>query len=534
MAGGVDRLSDLPDELLLRVLHFVPGKQAAATTALSRRWRSPLWQSSGAVNLETDVEDCGWDNDLSSSRRDAFVAAAEAALDAADVPVTRLTLRVTGKGKSIDVFLNGRWDVKLPLSSSSRYHGALAKLLSHRAVSRVEELRLDAEDSESDRRTYGACWEACSDDEINLSSLGVYVFNLGLVPSENLRMLDLTNCSDLVPAASAVVFPRLSSLRLHHGTVRLDALQSLIYAAPALATVHFESVIILPPTDREPDSGSPIYHQWDFINTSLLPPAEALLRLPAATVLALERCNWKNSDGSLRHYIVDKAGIVPAEIDAPRLRRFSEERRAELLPTFSILQRLELHGVHRPKGKTVAVAIANQLRCCPMLHDLRINLTADHHYLHYWREHDDENCFLERKFSADREKSIDLLTRHRNSKPTAMSPEGNDAANYNEVSEIPGLSQHSFDCLGSSLARVALQFRLGAANCLGAKLIKFFAENAMVLEEMFIEDGNTKLWEHISYKVEKLISDSSIRRKPGASSFVVLPLRGDLTINSEN
>ncbi|XBI21578.1 hypothetical protein VPH35_062681 [Triticum aestivum] len=501
MAGGIDRLSDLPDELLLRVLHFVPGKQAAATTALSRRWRSPLWRSSGAVNLETDVEDCSWDDDLSSSRRGAFVAAAEAALDAADVPVKRLALRVTGK--SIDVFLNSRRD-----------HGALAKLLSHRAVSR------------SDRRTYGACWDAYSDDEINLSSLGVYVFNLGFVPSENLRVLNLTNCSDLVPLppASAVVFPRLSSLRLHHGTVRLDALQSLIDAAPALATVHFESVIILPPTDREPDSGSPIYHQWDFVNTSLLPPAEALLRLPAATVLALERCNWKNNDGSLRHYIVDKAGVVPAEIDAPRLRRFSEERRAELLPTFSILQRLELHGVHRPKGKTAAVAIANLLHCCPMLHDLRINLTADHHYLHYWHEHDDENRFLERKFSADREKSIDLLTRHRNSKPTTMSPKGNDAANYDEVSEIPGLSQHSFDCLGSSLARVALQFRLGAANCL----------ECHGLEEMFIEDGNTKLWEHISYKVEKLISDSSIRRKPGASSFVVLPLRGDLTINSDN
>ncbi|XBI68017.1 hypothetical protein VPH35_047279 [Triticum aestivum] len=494
MAGGVDRLSDLPDELLLRVLHFVPGKQAAATMALA-----------------TDVEDCGWDDDLSSSRRGAFVAAAEAAVDAADVPVTRLTLRVTGN----------RRDVKLP-PSSSRYHGVLAKLLSHHAARRVEELRLDAEESESDRRTYGACWDAYSDGEINLSSLGVYVFNLGSVQSENLRVLDLTNSSDLVPPASAVVFPRLSSLRLHHGTVRLDALQSLIYAAPALATVHFESLIILPPTDREPDPGSPIDHRWDFVKTSLLLPAEALLRLPAATVLALERCNWKNNDGSLRHYIVDKAGVVPAKIDAPRLRRFSEERRAELLPTFSILQRLQLHGVHRPKGKMAAVAIANLLRCCPMLHDLRINLTADHHYLHYWHEHDDENRFLERKFSADREKSIDLLTRHRNSKPTG------------DVSEIPGLSQHSFDCLGSSLARVALQFRLGAANCLGAKLIKFFAENAMVLEQMFIEDGNAKLWEHISYKVEKLISDSSIRRKPGASSFVVLPLRGDLTINSDN
>ena len=39
-AGGVDRLSELPDDILRRILHFAPLKEAASTTALSRRWRA--------------------------------------------------------------------------------------------------------------------------------------------------------------------------------------------------------------------------------------------------------------------------------------------------------------------------------------------------------------------------------------------------------------------------------------------------------------------------------------------------------------
>jgi hypothetical protein len=71
-----------------------------------------------------------------------------------------------------------------------------------------------------------------------------------------------------------------------------------------------------------------------------------------------------------------------------------------------------------------------------------------------------------------------------------------------------------------------LRFRLEEANCFGVKLIKFFAENAMVLQEMRIDTGNEKLGDHMACKVERWIADSSIRREPGASKFVVLPLKG--------
>jgi hypothetical protein len=71
---------------------------------------------------------------------------------------------------------------------------------------------------------------------------------------------------------------------------------------------------------------------------------------------------------------------------------------------------------------------------------------------------------------------------------------------------------------------VGLRFRLVEANCFGVKLIKFFAENSMVLEEMCIDGGNENLNDHVTCKVERWIADSTIRRKPGASKFVVLPL----------
>ena len=145
MDGGVDRLSALSDDLLRRILYFVPFKEAASTSVLSRRWGS-LWRSSGAVNLDVRISDeqgnyrRGYSRDDLFSRRDAFVRAADAALDAAAARVTRLTLRVEDpKGRDTDTFLSRnrvwRHDDKL-----------IGGLLSHRAAHCVEELRVAAVD----------------------------------------------------------------------------------------------------------------------------------------------------------------------------------------------------------------------------------------------------------------------------------------------------------------------------------------------------------------------------------------------------
>ena len=113
----------------------------------------------------------------------------------------------------------------------------------------------------------------------------------------------------------------------------------------------------------------------------------------------------------------------------------SEGRRVELLPAFHRLERLEVRGVHRaPNRESEAVAIANLLHCCPVLRDLRINLTG---------EHDDTSKDLDRKFRSDRHKSV---------------PEGDvdDGASYDDAFDMPVLSrliaewkeEHTKDSLG--------------------------------------------------------------------------------------
>ena len=59
-AGGgsaPDRLSALPDELLHRVLSFLPSRQAVKTTVLSKRWID-LWRSMPAINLNIKEFKC--------------------------------------------------------------------------------------------------------------------------------------------------------------------------------------------------------------------------------------------------------------------------------------------------------------------------------------------------------------------------------------------------------------------------------------------------------------------------------------------
>ncbi|CAN6374642.1 unnamed protein product [Urochloa humidicola] len=49
-AGGGDRISGLPDEVLHRVLSFLPAREAVRTSVLARRWTS-LWKSSRRLSI---------------------------------------------------------------------------------------------------------------------------------------------------------------------------------------------------------------------------------------------------------------------------------------------------------------------------------------------------------------------------------------------------------------------------------------------------------------------------------------------------
>lgn len=226
--GGNDRLSGLSDDLLRRVLRFLPVREGVLSSALSRRWRPlwltcGIWRSGSTLNLvgrayeDKDDDPHALYSDEARrhfyARRDAFVSAAHEALDAAhkaakadgESPIRALTIRVEAKGASkIHDFLHRDMDYK--------HHDVLASLLSHPAARSVEELRIAAVDSVDGKPMYfeRSKYEASA----NIRGLGIYPLGLGSLPSQTLRVLELTNCSSLTPAAAGALFPRLSSLRL--------------------------------------------------------------------------------------------------------------------------------------------------------------------------------------------------------------------------------------------------------------------------------------------------------------------------------
>ncbi|CAL5094437.1 unnamed protein product [Urochloa decumbens] len=191
-------------------------------------------------------------------------------------------------------------------------------------------------------------------------------------------------------------------------------------------------------------------------------------------------------------------------------------RRGELLCTFHNAVCLELEGAHHPtSSKAAAVAIANLLRCCPAIRELRLKLSTVPSDAKEYR-----SSFLESKCQLDYKKSLDrFMHRHRLNPVIPL----DDKDKHDEVPDgIPGLSGHSLTCLQSSLRRVALQFHMDNPSCFGARLIKFFTDNAKVLEQICVDCGNHKLCEHINLNAETWIAPTSskvcLKRKNIAES----------------
>ncbi|KAM3400302.1 hypothetical protein ACQJBY_005284 [Aegilops geniculata] len=569
-SGGNDRLSGLSDDLLRRVLRFLPVREGALTTALSRRWR-PLWLSCGVWRSGSTLNLVGRayedkDNDPHAlysdealrhfyARRDAFVSAAHEALDAAhkaaeadgESPIRALTIRVEAKGASkIHDFLHRDMDYK--------HHDMLASLLSHPAACSVEELRIAAVDSVDGKPMYFE--RSKYEVSANIRGLGIYPLGLGSLPSETLRVLELTNCSSLTPAAAGAFFPRLSSLRMRHCNVPFEELQRIVDAAPLLAFIHLEAILL-------EDERRPSYTE----GIPPPPPEKGELRslsFPAATALVLDKCSLKE-EGTvkiyapmLRHFryqgVVRHISLRPpppqlacAELtliehgykrhrDPHTARRSfwgtvqglshakemklrvrhleeiaitNETRKGKLLPELHNLEHLELVGVYTPTGKTAAVVIANLLHCSPSLRDLQIKLSTAHEdtnkSIYYGFD------FLKRKYPSQFEESVRRSKRRRSQSMVAVDED--DGVNYDGVSDLPGLRGRSFECLRRSLKRVGLQFQREKTNCFGVRLIKFFAENAKVLETMCVDAGNEGIREHMNHKIEKWIASSSERRR---------------------
>uniref|UniRef100_A0A0D9XSQ7 F-box domain-containing protein n=1 Tax=Leersia perrieri TaxID=77586 RepID=A0A0D9XSQ7_9ORYZ len=523
MASGDDRISSLSDQLIHRILHFTPAKEAATTSLLSTRWRS-LWRSTGAVDLAFRV------TGNPSSRHD-FVRTARAALDAAAAAaggVMRFALRL--ESSSIDKirdFLvteshrptkSGAGKIKIIIQDVLR-----DVFLSHPAASRVEEL------------VVAAVEDPISPDEHTSYRRNVAAFELGLgLP------VTLTGCRRL---HAGVPLPRLTTLRLRVCTVQIDDLQEIIDAAPALATVRLESVYI----DWTHDDGG------------------ARIRFPASTTAlvlddnTLSNCGDDDRDDAIevdapglrsfgvavRFSLVSPApDIVRVELDfhdgghgaAMSRRRFwrflhsfrnvkvlkvkvynlkhiaiaGKAMCAKLLVPLTGVELLEIDGVHEATSKTAAVAIGNLLRCCPAVRDLVLRLSTTVQDDSMENGIDGKDLLqLKRERIMDLNESLHRFAcRQKLSKPSPMNSVDEQ---LEQDGDIVGLTGHSFACLQSSLRRVGIQFRLDEHNFLGVQLIKFFAEKAVCLEEMCVDDGNMRMGDHINHRVERWTANLSAK-----------------------
>jgi hypothetical protein len=169
--------------------------------------------------------------------------------------------------------------------------------------------------------------------------------------------------------------------------------------------------------------------------------------------------------------------------------------------SFDLLEQLlELEAeYYEPGFKTSMVMLANLLHCCPMVRDLRLSFSK-HHQMPWIKYSIDNEARL------DFDKSVNGFRNHRRKSMASLGAQND--VNY-EAYGIPGLTgEHSFSCLQSHLQRVSLHFFMDEPNCLEVQLAKFFAQNAMVLQEMHIDDGSQEMLEHVNSSLRRWIANT--------------------------
>ncbi|XBI89087.1 hypothetical protein VPH35_026961 [Triticum aestivum] len=518
--AAADRLSALPNDVLVRILSFAPTHEAAATAVLSRRWRS-VWHRTSFLNLD-------------SRRLDAFFEDAHDILASLRRPRRGSRRRRHGAGlKTLKLFLEkGAYYI----SKSWRREGddaapdhRVAELLADPAVARLEELSIGCEKGHTREDRYYP----------PLASLPCAV---------TLRVLELTNCNLEPPStapSSGLAFPCLTDLTLRNCFFLEGYLQDVVDAAPALTSLALANVRM-----KAAGSGERLY-DWDYFMLPLR------LRCPTVTALVLvtfvDKKEIKASAAGCRGIELDMPslrffrfqgypvklsltspapGLARVDLDVARrhhsshswalsyeppsriIANFSSTRALKvrlqsiedivaadedkdggvILPTFPNLKLLELEGEYwRHKNSKTAVATARLLRSCPVMSELRLKLgkRCDH-----W----DENEYKE-PFDESMERFERLACR-------------SSAVELGGVSELPDplTNNCAFRCLQTSLRKVTLRFKAKEVNCFPTQLAKFLAENALVLEEMHVDDGSQFWPDHLCHKVGMWRAES-FRRK---------------------
>jgi hypothetical protein len=561
MTGG-DRISDLPDDLLQHILYFAPAKEGASTSALAWRWRTQ-WLSSGAVNLDT--RSYPGDRMQLYNKRPAFVRDAGVALAAHGHrwPLRKFTVRVEGNQcLSVEVFLCRGDDVD----------DILDPMLKHQALRPVEELCIDGHAYRhqfQDRQESGYYeLSVASLPSKNLRVLRISSCKCLKVPPASapvafprLQELRLHFCSDVPLEGLQRVIdfaPQLAVLDFHSARLSSE------YEAPTQDIIYSTSEYVAPTEDIDYNNTSEYDAPTEYRDYSTPPPPPPVtLRCPSVTALVLSDCTWLDHHHSravvdlyapvLRcfRYKGDFERTVTLKSQATGLTRldigfypnsfsthdqtcasFSQcvesfnnakvfklksnniefitavsggETRTAL---FRSLQLLELEVQYNPgQSKATGQAIAYLLHCCPVIRELRLTLSTTASETRSYGGYENETDPFGVKDELDFGKSVDQFFSRRGRKNPMITHEVSD--------HIHGLSGESFTCLQSSLRSVSLRFRRDKSECFGVRLAKFFAENALLLEELYIDGGNQKLHDHINHTVGRCVA---------GSGFAVLPL----------
>ncbi|KAF7032517.1 hypothetical protein CFC21_043678 [Triticum aestivum] len=519
-AAATDRLSELPDNLLIRILSFAPAREAASTTALSRRWRRPLWLDTGAVNVDyrsyTTGVGCGGDT-LRRRVLDDMINANLAFLRSRGHGPNKFTL-VTSYGTGLTTRDNAT------LHTACSPEDAEEELEEESDEEELEEEESDEEQLEEeeeeesasldeDEFTVGTEEESApcvvlkditQAEEFRLEWLDygscMIPYCTGWLPFPALRVLELTGYS-LQPCPD-LAFPCLEVMRLRRCRTDYATLQDMISAAPKLADVRLEDV--------------------RFVNSQL--EYRMRIRCPAATVILMANCDFGYLD-------FDACRV---ELDAPRLRRFCytvvtflgssfsfdspmthlEEvhlalhspaawppscsmlysinhvrvlkltvySMADLADATSVpfprLERLEIEEVCgwsiQNHGVAALRAVVSLLRCCTEVRELRFKFR--------WLD------YLEEMADPDRVAAMSDFSLCRSINAGHDDDDDDEGCCYDLG--IHGLCCGcTLDSLRSSLRRVVVKFDAEELTCFQVRLVKFLAENAMVLEEFVVDGG---------------------------------------------
>ncbi|KAI5008950.1 hypothetical protein ZWY2020_009998 [Hordeum vulgare] len=541
--AAADRLSALPNDVLQRILSFAPTHEAAATALLSRRWRS-VWRRTSFLNLDTrPYAEAEREQYYGTPTLEAFFDDAHDILAALRRPTHGSRRRRHGAGlKRLTLFLEEEAYIS---KSSWRREGddaepgdRVSQLLAEPAVARLEELTIGC--VQGHRREYR------------------YFPPLASLPcAATLRVLELTYCN-LEPTSPGLAFPCLTDLTLRDCFFLEGYLQDMVDAAPALTSLTLRNVSQR--AANPPDSDERIKEPPYF----MLP-----LRLRCPTVTALVLVTYADK----KEIKASAAGGSGIELDMPSLRFFrfkgypvklslaspapglarveldvtrrhqdgsceimnyeppsrtiasfsstralkmrlgciedivadEDEDAGVILPTFPNLKLLELDGEYKYMNSNTAVAMARLLRSCPVMSELRLRLAMRYNHW-YGLKHKNHvgGTFGE---------SMDRFERLA-SKSSAVDLGG--------VSELPDALTNNdceFCCLQTSLRKVTLRFEANEVNCFPVQLAKFLVENAVVLEEMHVDDG-IQFWpDHLCYKVAGWRAESSrLKNLPDAAA----------------